>query len=180
MPDQPATEPRATTTEVGHPPIRQATTVRSNLAHTFDVFVRTIGQWWPTVPFSNGAEQVETVVLEPRVGGRFYERWTDGTECEWGEVLEWDPPHGFSTTWMVQEAPTRVDLTFRELGPSLTRVDLLHSGWSALSDTQRREDCALPRGYEGGAYVEGWRRILGSFAGQLGGPVPDDGGAADA
>jgi Activator of Hsp90 ATPase homolog 1-like protein len=162
-------ERAASATQVGRPPIRQATTVRSDLAHTFDVFVRTIGDWWPTVPFSNGAERVDTVVLEPRIGGRFYERWTDGTECEWGEVLEWDPPHGFATSWLAKGTPTRVHLTFRELGPSLTRVDLVHSGWDALSDQQRREDCALPGGYEGGAYVEGWRRILDSFADRLGG-----------
>ena len=180
MTDDPETERAANVVRTAPPPVRQATTVRSDRAHTFEVFVRTIGEWWPTVPFSNGGEQVATVVLEPRVGGRFYERWTDGTECEWGEVLAWDPPEAFTTTWLVKGTPTRVEITFRELGPTLTRVELVHSGWEALTGGQRREDCALPGGYEGGAYVEGWRRILGSFAGMLGGPVAEAIGSADA
>ncbi|MFJ8815687.1 hypothetical protein [Amycolatopsis thermoflava] len=35
---------------LSRPPVRQATLVRSDAAHTFDTFVRTIGVWWPVEP----------------------------------------------------------------------------------------------------------------------------------
>jgi len=34
------------------PPAVQSALVRSDIRHTFDPFVRTIGEWWPTQPFS--------------------------------------------------------------------------------------------------------------------------------
>ena len=71
------------------PPVRQATLVRSSVEHTFDVFVRTIGVWWPVNPFSAGKDRVRDVTVDKRVGGRVFETWDDGTEADWGEVLVW-------------------------------------------------------------------------------------------
>ncbi|HKT04851.1 MAG TPA: SRPBCC domain-containing protein, partial [Rugosimonospora sp.] len=146
------------------PPVRQATMVRSDIAHTFEVFVRTIGAWWPVSPFSAGQDRVRDVTVEPRLGGRVYETWQDGTEVPWGELLAWEPPHRFAMTWTGTPAPTEVELTFTALGPALTRVAVEHRGWEALRDTQLSEDCALPGGYTGGAYREGWATILGHFS----------------
>lgn len=151
-------------------PVRQATTVRSDVGHTFDTFVRTIGVWWPVQPFSHGGDRTRDVVVERRPGGRVYELWDDGTESDWGELLSWEPPHGFVMTWNHAEATsTEVELTFRALGPALTRVSVEHRGWERLTDEQLRRDCALPGGYSTGSYSTGWERILGSFAESLGG-----------
>ena len=46
MPGEPITMRR--------PPVRQATTVRRGVTHTFEVFVATIARWWPLRPFSAG------------------------------------------------------------------------------------------------------------------------------
>ena len=81
------------------PPVRQSTTVRSDARHTFDTFVRTIGAWWPAVPFSAGQDRVRDVTVEQRAGGRVYETWADGTELDWGELLAWEPPGRFVMTW---------------------------------------------------------------------------------
>ena len=152
------------------PPVHQATTVRSDLTHTFETFVRTMGAWWPVVPFSNGKERVRDIVVEQRTGGRVHEVWDDGTEVDWGELLLWEPPHRFVMTWNHAEATsTEVELTFRALGPSLTRVAVEHRGWERLTPEQLRRDCALPGGYSTGSYSIGWERILGSFAESLGG-----------
>ena len=159
------------------PPIHQATTVRVARAAAFDGFVRTIGRWWPVQPFSAGGDRVRDVLVDGRPGGRVVETWADGTEVAWGELRVWEPSHRFVMSWTMTPAPTEVEFTFAELGPALTRVSVQHRGWEALSDEQLEQDCALPRGYQGGAYEAGWARILAAFADAVStgdAPAPDD------
>jgi uncharacterized protein YndB with AHSA1/START domain len=157
-------QPPAGVTALRRPPVRQSTLVRSDRRHTFDTFVTTIGIWWPVSPFSAGTDRVRDVTLEARAGGRVYETWDDGTEVDWGELLAWQPPERFVMTWNIFSVATEVELTFVELGPALTRVAVEHRGWERLSDEQLAADCALPGGYAGGAFYEGWARILGCLA----------------
>jgi hypothetical protein len=138
--------------------------VRSDAAHTFDVFVRTLGAWWPLQPMSFGRDRVRQVTVERQVGGRVYETWDDGTTVDWGEVSVWEPPARFVMSWRSTPEPTEVELTFAALGPTLTRVSVEHRGWEALSEEQLREDCAAPGGYRSGAYARGWAHVLASFA----------------
>jgi uncharacterized protein YndB with AHSA1/START domain len=146
------------------PPVRQATTVRRGVTHTFEVFVATIARWWPLRPFSAGHERISEVVFEQRRGGRVYEVWDDGTTVEWGRLLVWEPPRRFVMTWEMTPASTEIELTFKALGPSLTRVEVEHRGWEALSEAQLSADCALPGGgYAGGSYNRGWTMILDRF-----------------
>jgi uncharacterized protein YndB with AHSA1/START domain len=138
--------------------------VRRDVAHTFDVFVTTIGQWWPLRPFSAGEDKVADVIFEQRAGGRVYEIWHDGTVVEWGSVLAYEPPRRFVMTWRLTPAATEVELRFVPLGPALTRVEVEHRGWEALAEEDAARDCALPGGYAGGAYMKGWEIILGRLA----------------
>jgi uncharacterized protein YndB with AHSA1/START domain len=151
------------------PPVRQSVMVRSNRPHTFDTFVRTLGTWWPVTPFSSGCDRVRAVTFERRLGGRIYETWQDGTEVDWGEVLAWEPPARFVMSWTMTPVPTEIELTFTELGPELTRVAVEHRGWERLTQEQIERDCALPGGYLGGSYEQGWALILGHFAAAAGG-----------
>ena len=153
-----------TVTPLRRPPVRQATLVRSGIAHTFDTFVRTIAVWWPLRPFSAGGERVRDVTFERRLGGRVYETWDDGTEVDWGELLVWEPPTRFTMTWTSTPVLTEVEITFTALGPELTRVAVEHRSWERLSEEQLAEDCALPGGYTSGDYAIGWAHILGCLA----------------
>lgn len=72
-------------------------------------------------------------------------------------------------TWTMTSVATEVELSFAELGPPLTRVAVEHRGWERLTDEELARDCALPGGYTGGAYREGWARILGYLAVAMGG-----------
>jgi Activator of Hsp90 ATPase homolog 1-like protein len=146
------------------PPIRQSVMVRSDVEHTFTVFVREIGTWWPTPVISVGQDRVRTVTVEPHRGGRVYETWHDGTTVDWGRLLAWEPPHRFTMSWTCTPAPTEVELTFAALGPALTRVAVEHRGWEALTEAQLREDCAQPGGYASGAFATGWSHILAALA----------------
>jgi uncharacterized protein YndB with AHSA1/START domain len=157
-----------TVTALRRPPVRQSTVVRSDVRHTFDVFVRTIGVWWPVDPFSAGKDLIRDIVIEQHAGGRVYESWADGTEVDWGELLAWEPPARFVMTWNQTPVPTEVELSFAALGPALTRVTVEHRGWEALTDKQLAEDCALPGGYTGGSYSAGWTQILGRLAAAIG------------
>jgi hypothetical protein len=160
--DEPARRPAVAV--LRRPPVRQSTLVRSDVRHTFDTFVNTIGAWWPARRFSAGRDRVRDVTMERRHGGRVYETWDDGTEVDWGTLIAWEPPQRFAMTWSGTPATTEVELTFAALGPALTRVAVEHRGWEALTDGQLAEDCALPGGYSGGAYSDGWATILACLA----------------
>jgi hypothetical protein len=83
----PAREPGrpAVVTPLRRPPVRQSVLVRSDIRHTFDTFVQTIGTWWPVQPLSAGKDRVRGITVEPCEGGRVFETWDDGTVVEWGE-----------------------------------------------------------------------------------------------
>lgn len=154
----------AEVTALRRPPVRQSVLVRSSRAHTFETFVASMGAWWPVNPFSAGKDRVRDVTVERHVGGRVYETWADGTQVDWGELLAWAPPERFAMTWAIVSVRTEVELTFAELGPALTKVSVVHSGWEKLSDEQLAQDCALPGGYLGGAFDKGWAFILSRLA----------------
>lgn len=156
-------------TALRRPPVRQFTLVRAGAAHTFDTFVATIGAWWPVQPFSAGKDRVRDVTIERRPGGRVYETWDDGTEADWGTVTAWEPPARFVMTWNLTPAPTEVEFTFAALGPALTRVAVEHRGWDALTAEQLAEDCALPGGYQHGAFAAGWATVLSHLADAISG-----------
>jgi uncharacterized protein YndB with AHSA1/START domain len=57
----------------------------------------------------------DEVTIEPRPGGRIYERAPGGEEHDWGCVLAWEPPRRLAYTWHLRrdEADaTEVEITF--------------------------------------------------------------------
>jgi uncharacterized protein YndB with AHSA1/START domain len=93
-------------------------------------------------------------VIEPHVGGRWYERGDDGSTCDWGRVLSWE----ISADW--QHAPnlkTEVEVRFVEAGKDATRVELEHRHLDQYG--ARREEM---RGIFDNE--SGWNGLLGSFA----------------
>jgi hypothetical protein len=168
----------AAVTALRRPPVCQSTVVRSDVAHTFDTFVRTIGVWWPVTPFSAGRERVRDVTFERRPGGRVYETWDDGTQVDWGTLRAWEPPERFVMSWNITSVATEVELQFTALGPALTRVAVEHRGWEALTDEQLAADCALPGGYAGGSFDRGWAHILSCLGAAIDGS-PDGRQPAD-
>lgn len=73
------------------PAVTRDVTVKAPLEHTFEAYTGAMGRWWPPEYHVGGSAPAD-VVIEPRVGGRWYERGVDGTECDWGRVLAWEPP----------------------------------------------------------------------------------------
>jgi uncharacterized protein YndB with AHSA1/START domain len=82
------------------PAIRRTITVGVPVERAFRVFTGSIGTWWPAGYHIGRAEFAEAV-LQPGEGGRWYERGIDGSECDWGRVLAWEPPHRLVLTWQI-------------------------------------------------------------------------------
>ena len=119
------------------PPVVKTVTVRATPARAFALFADDIGRWWPLARTHTGPDPVDCAI-EPRVGGRVFERSRDGREMPWGIVLAYDPPHRLAFTWLVQlsaEQAQRVEIRFLpEDDGSRTRIELTHSGWEKLGD----------------------------------------------
>jgi uncharacterized protein YndB with AHSA1/START domain len=81
-------------------PVRCAVTVPLSPERAFALFTEGYYSWWPHGHHLGKADLAD-VVLEPRTGGRYYERGVDGSECDWGRVLACDPPHRIVVSWQI-------------------------------------------------------------------------------
>jgi len=113
--------------------VRKTVTVNVPQAHAFRVFTEQHGQWWPLATHKLGKQPAETAVIEPRVGGRWFERAADGTECDWGRVKVWDPPARLVLIWQIsadwrpdKAIQTEVEVRFVAEGAERTTVHLEH------------------------------------------------------
>jgi hypothetical protein len=66
-------------------------------------------------------------------------------------------------TWNITGHPTEVELRFDRQEADVTVVVVEHRGWERLTAAELRAACALPGGYDGGAFTTGWAHILASF-----------------
>jgi len=122
-------------------PLRVTFDVAVPVDHAFDVWTARTALWWPRAHTVSRAP--ESVVFEPRAGGRIIERGPDGREHVWGQVTVWEPPRRLSFRWhlfFAVDQATDVSIAF-EPTPGGTRVMLEQRGFDALGESgaQRRE-----------------------------------------
>jgi uncharacterized protein YndB with AHSA1/START domain len=119
------------------PTVKRAVTVAVPQAHAFRVFAERFDSWWPRGHHIAAVEMKEAII-EPRAGGRFYEKGVDGSECSWGRVLAWEPPHRLVLAWHLNaqwqydpdpNSASEVEVTFVAESSTLTRVELEHRGF---------------------------------------------------
>jgi len=139
------------------PPVVKAVSVRATPAQAFDYFVRDLARWWPLAQFHTGPDPVDCAI-EPRVGGRVFERAADGRETAWGTVVAYEPPHRLTFTWIVGLSAELAQLIEMRFMPQAdgTRVELTHSGWEKLGDAAAK----LREGYD-----RGWAMLIERYAG---------------
>ena len=137
------------TTEAQATTVRQEIVVEAAVDRAFSVFTEQMDKIKPREHNMLGVD-IEETVLEPRAGGRIYDRGTDGSECDWGSVLAYEPPGrvvfswNVSPHWQVETDPARrseVEVRFVAEGAQRTRVELEHrhldrhgDGWEGLRD----------------------------------------------
>jgi uncharacterized protein YndB with AHSA1/START domain len=137
--------------------VRKSVVVGRPVEDAFRVYTEQVGSWWPFAKTHSVAKgDVETVIIEGREGGRFYERTKSGAEHLWGTILAWDPPTRILHSWhpgQGEETAQRIEVTFTQVGDG-TRVDLVHTGWEALGD--RMPEIV-------GSYETGWDTVLARY-----------------
>lgn len=157
-------------TTVSDQRVRKSVTVAAPLAVAFEVFTAQIESWWPMASHHIGQADCAAVVIEPRVGGRWFERGVDGSECDWGHVLAWDAPNRVTLMWQLNarfefdpSIETEVDVCFTALDAHTTRVDLEHRGLEAYgADAQAmRDSFGSPSGWNG--MLEHYARIAATM-----------------
>ncbi len=143
-------------------PVRRSIVVKADVNRSFSAFTGGIGGWWPRSK-TIGSAALADVVLEGRAGGRWYERGEDGSECEWGKVLQWEPPSRVVLAWQIDgnwkydpALVTEVEVTFTPLGSQETRVDIEHRDLERFGDKAARIREAFDS-------EDGWNGVLKSF-----------------
>jgi uncharacterized protein YndB with AHSA1/START domain len=143
--------------------VRFEITVQAPVERAFRIFTEGIDSWWPR-DHHIGDAAMAAVMIEPRTGGRWYELGVDGSECDWGTVLVWDPPSHVALSWHLdgdfrydpqQSRASVVDVRFAAADARTTVVTLEHAGLDRHGSSWLRLRDGISRG---------WPRDLERFA----------------
>jgi uncharacterized protein YndB with AHSA1/START domain len=155
-----------------HPVVRKTTVVDADVERAFEVFTQNMAQWWPK-EHHVGKNPPLAVVVEPRNGGRWYEKDEDGSECDWGTVLHWDPPSRVVFSWHLNgdfdfvadiSQASEVEVRFAPETEGRTRVELEHRHFERHGETGDRLRTEVEK-------PGGWMYVLGEYAKLLGGRI---------
>jgi uncharacterized protein YndB with AHSA1/START domain len=146
-------------------PVRKSITVNATPEEAFRVFTEDFDSWWPR-SHHIGKSPMTKALIETRAGGRCYTEQEDGTECDWGSILAWDPPRRFVIAWQItgnwQFEPdigssSEVEISFTPESGDRTRIDLEHRFFDRLTSG----GAAMRTGVAGEG---GWGSLLAMFA----------------
>jgi uncharacterized protein YndB with AHSA1/START domain len=111
-------------------------TVNTTVDHAFETWTRNVASWWPR-DHTKSRDTDLSVIYEPFVGGRIYERTTSGIEHDWGQITAWSPPHRVAYDWHIygekHQAPA-VEVTFQPASTK-TVVRIKHTGLDRLGNS---------------------------------------------
>jgi len=144
--------------------VRKVVSVEAPPILAWRVFTEKMGTWWPLAIYKIGKANAVDAVIEPHVGGRWYERGDDGSTCDWGRVLLWEPHSRLVLSWDIsadwQPDPalnTEIEVRFIADGNSGTRVEFEHRRLDRYG--ARRDEMRRIFDTEGD-----WGKLLESFA----------------
>jgi uncharacterized protein YndB with AHSA1/START domain len=138
-------------------PIRHHIVVEAPQERAFRVFTEGMNTWWPRA-HKIGKAALKTAVLEQKINGRWYEIDDDGSQCEWGKVLVWEPPERLVLAWQINgqwqydpKLVTEVEVVFKAEGPRRTRVELEHRNLDRFGEAAEmiRKTFDSPDGWPG-------------------------------
>jgi uncharacterized protein YndB with AHSA1/START domain len=141
-------------------PIHYATVIDAAPADVFAMFTA-LGRWWPLAYTFAGVDFVDAAI-EPRAGGRWFERDARGAETPWGDVRTFERDHrvvlGFAIGADRKPTPpaqaSEVEVRFVPEAKGRTRVEVTHR------DLDRHGAAAAAALRDGMASPHGWPLIL--------------------
>jgi uncharacterized protein YndB with AHSA1/START domain len=143
-------------------PVVRSVTVKASPERAFEIFAGQMGRWWPVGKTIGKSPHVE-IVVEPRPGGRWFERDAEGVETNWGKVLAWEPPKRLLLGWQLNSRfaydpnfLTEVELTFAPAPGGGAVVTLEHRNLERFGDDAEKVAAQIGLG---------WPAILADFAG---------------
>ena len=144
-------------------PIRLTHRLPVPAADAFATFTERMAAWWPADATWSG-DSLESIGIEPRVGGFCFERGPHGLRLDWGRVTGWEPPNRLVFSWQIGADRTpepnpahasEVEVRFVDDGAG-SRITLEHRGFDRhAGDAAGYRDAMASAG--------GWPRILDRF-----------------
>lgn len=145
-------------------PVRKSIEIQAPIEVAFRVFTSEMTSWWDLENHHVGEARAVAACLEPRVGGRWFERGEDGTECDWGKVLAWEPPRRLILAWHLNatwqfdpNVHSEVEVRFESTSGGTTRVDLEHRLLEVFGEAAGEVRGSLDSPH-------GWSHLLARFA----------------
>ncbi len=102
--------------------VRCEVEVHAQPERAFAAFTEDLGSWWPA-EYTWAQTTLEDIAIEAREGGRCHETGPHGFSCDWGRVLDCEPPRRLVFTWQISpdrtpqpdpERSSEVEVTFEE------------------------------------------------------------------
>jgi uncharacterized protein YndB with AHSA1/START domain len=121
-------------TEPQFPDVRKKVTVDAAPQEAFRIYTELAIEWLP--PAHTFLPEPQAIAMEPRAGGRFFERAADGSQVSRGTILEWLPPRRLVVTWRVgpdwrpiydDEHASRIAVDFLPAAADRTEVVVTYS-----------------------------------------------------
>jgi uncharacterized protein YndB with AHSA1/START domain len=159
--------------------VRQSITVAASPRRAFEVFTADFDSWWPRTHHI-GPSPMTKAIIEGRVGGRCYSQQEDGTDCPWGQVLAWEPPHRLVIAWQITaqwgfepdlSRASEVEVRFIDAGGGQTRVELEHRHFGRMGPDGVTMRTAV-------SAADGWGTLMDLFAARIAAAAADQGAIA--
>ena len=145
--------------------LQRSVEVKAPQKRAFEVFVHHFHEWWPS-EYTWSQDVLEVIAIEPKQGGRCYERGPNGFECDWGRVIEFDPPNAIVFTWQIgpnrepvpdQGKASIVEVHFKDQGENQTDVQVNHHSFSRHGEQWQQYIAGL-------GSPQGWSWLLDKYA----------------
>jgi uncharacterized protein YndB with AHSA1/START domain len=145
-------------------PIRVSVITPLATPRAFDRFARELHAWWPR-EYTWSQDVLHDIGVEPERGGLCFEIGPHGFRCDWGRILDWEPPGLLRLAWQIsprrEPVPnplqaSRVTVTFTPNTGRHTTVAIVHDAFERHGRDATEYRAAM-------ASQQGWPFILQRF-----------------